>query len=188
MKRFYDDNNFDYEKYKSAQIEKNIKKLQYTWIKPSEIKLIYKYLKSINPVFGIDHGARNNSFSKQMMEKFPELKVIGTDISPTIVEYGGIEWDMTVRNEEWVNKFDFVYTNSIDHCPNFEEAFNILYEQVSPGGVLFLHLDFDHENLDEADCTSIDRDFIFDYLKNHNLNYKIRQMWKHRPIICIRKQ
>jgi SAM-dependent methyltransferase len=187
MKSFYSTNKFDYEIYKQAQIAKNIAKINNIWILPQEMKQIVEYLRNRNPTKGIDHGARNNFFAKQIMEKLPGLEVVGTDISPTIKDFDGIEWDMTSRNEEWVNKFDFVYSNSVDHCPDFNQVFNILFEQVKQGGILMLHLDFDHQKIDEADCTALDSIFIKEFLKQRELEYQVLKVWDHRPIFIICK-
>lgn len=183
MKNYYNNHIFNYEKYREAQILKNIKKINHVWIEESEFDLIVNFLINKTPTSCLCHGVRNYKEVNYFKDKLKLLETIGTDISPTVKEFGGIEWDFHNINTDWICKFDFVYTNSLDHSYNPSNVFDIMYDQVKFGGYLIIHSDLTHNHVDEADCAKIDNRFI----KSKNKEYKILQIYKERPIYIFYK-
>ncbi len=132
MYQFWNNKNWDYKKYKAAQIALNKRKIKTTWVTAKDIEFISQFVKGS----GICHGARNG-FEVREFNKY--VKTIGTDISDTALRYGLIQWDFHKQNPEWIGKFDFVYTNSFDHSHNPELAFQVFMEQLKPGGKCIIH-------------------------------------------------
>lgn len=109
---------------------------------------------------GVCHGARNGiecDVFKQYLG--PKAKVFGTDLFP----YSGlsatvptqskvIEWDFSKQQRRWVGRFDFVYSNSLDHARHPEETLRVWVEQLKPTGVLFVCWSQWHVNVRGGDC------------------------------------
>lgn len=112
MYQFWTKKNWNYKKYVDAQIALNRRKIKTVWIKKEDVKFLSQFLSGE----GICHGARNG-FEVREFSRY--VKVIGTDISNTASRYGLIQWDFHKQKDEWIGKFDFVYTNSIDHSHDF---------------------------------------------------------------------
>ncbi len=132
MYQFWNKKNWNYKKYKAAQIALNKRKIKTTWVTAKDIEFISQFIKGS----GICHGARNG-FEVREFNKY--VKTIGTDISDTALRYGLIQWDFHKQNPEWIGKFDFVYTNSFDHSYNPELVFRVFMEQLKKGGKCIIH-------------------------------------------------
>ena len=124
--------NRNYKKYVNAQITLNKRKIKTKWVTKEDIKYISQFISGE----GICHGARNGFEVKEFNKYF---KTIGTDISNTALRYGLIQWDFHKQNSDWIGKFDFVYTNSLDHSYDFELAIKVLMEQLQLGGKCIIH-------------------------------------------------
>ncbi|KKK47972.1 hypothetical protein LCGC14_3149830, partial [marine sediment metagenome] len=76
MYQFWNKKNWNYKKYKAAQIALNKRKIKTTWVTAKDIEFISQFIKGS----GICHGARNG-FEVREFNKY--VKTIGTDISDT---------------------------------------------------------------------------------------------------------
>ncbi len=132
MYQYWNKRNWNYKKYKEAQIALNKRKIELVWVTQKDIEFISQFIKGN----GICHGARNG-FEVREFSKY--YKTIGTDISDTANKYGLIQWDFHNQNPEWIGKFDFVYTNSIDHSYNPGLAVKTFREQLKKGGRCIIH-------------------------------------------------
>lgn len=103
--------------------------------------LLNKYATTI-PIIGICHGVRSGFENIWLQNNLPAGSVVfGTDISPSILDFeNGIEWDFHAENEDWINKFDFVFSNSLDHAIDPLGALKNWLFQIKSGGSLFLEL------------------------------------------------
>ncbi|MEL6298352.1 MAG: hypothetical protein AAFQ45_07260 [Pseudomonadota bacterium] len=87
---------------------------------------------------GICHGSRNG-FEQNFISKIEDFKAVGTDISPTAKDYErSVEWDFHKANPDWIGKFDFVYTNSLDQSWNPRLALVTWLNQLNQDGVLVI--------------------------------------------------
>lgn len=128
-----------YDEYKQSNIDLNIKKLNRS-IAEYRIIPIYKFIKKniSNIKNGICHGVRDGKevlfFSRAL-----KCSVIGTDISPTVNRFPNcIEWDFHNIKEEWINYFDFVYSNALDHSHSPEYCIYQWIKTLKDGGYLFI--------------------------------------------------
>lgn len=130
-----------YEKYKAVQILYNKKKLNNVWADAKTLQLIGDKLKELYPnrkISGLCHGARNGFEQNFFIDNF-DFTTLGTDISDTASQFrNSVEWDFHDRNDEWVGKFDFVYTNSHDQSWNPKQALGTWLDQLKDDGVLIL--------------------------------------------------
>ncbi len=82
---------------------------------------------------------------KLFQELCPQLEeVVGTDLYARDQERV-IKWDFHKPKDEWIGRFDFVYTNSFDHsnCPL--ECLQMWMAQLKPTGLLLLSWSFAHK-------------------------------------------
>lgn len=129
----------DYSEYRDMQIEANLRKINNgtNWVTYSEVLTVSGILQVLfdEPIKnGICHGVRNN-WESELFAKILNCKVIGTDISPESFKHGAVVWDFHDTNEEWINMFDFLYTNSFDHCYDPPKASDTFMEQIREGGI-----------------------------------------------------
>ena len=149
MYQYWNEQNFSYPAYLKAQTDLNKRKIEWCWVTALDIK----YIANLVHGRGICHGARNG-FEVREFEKYGNT-VIGTDISDTAPEHGLIQWDFHHLKKEWLEQFDFVYTNSLDHSHTPRWAVNRFMEQLKPGGKCVIHTpdlfaDIQHGN--PGDC------------------------------------
>ena len=86
---------------------------------------------------GLCHGVRNNNESK-WFEEFLGIKIVGTDISPTVKQFGGVQWDFHEMNPKWASRFDFIYSNSLDHSYDPHKALRTWLRCIKPKGLLIV--------------------------------------------------
>lgn len=137
------------EEYKSTQIKYNKQKLDNVWADEETMNkigliLTEKYNKN-SKILGLCHGTRNGFEQNFLNDNFKKLDVIGTDISPTVSEFkNSIQWDFHEINSSWVNKFDFVYSNSLDQSNKPKEALKVWLNQLKKDGILIVEHSNDH--------------------------------------------
>ena len=86
------------------------------------------------------HGARSGEEQKYFKNFcYPDAYVIGTELSPLAekVEMTLIH-DFNQPIDEWIGKFDIIYSNSFDHTITPQETINIWLNQLSPTGRLYI--------------------------------------------------
>lgn len=122
----------------------------FTWV---EIANICEYLQrsGIKAQKAICHGARNGLECDEFRKHLDGLDVFGTDLFP----YSGrsrhhkgesqvIEWDFHVANSDWIGKFDFVYSNSLDHSHDPEGSLDVWMRQIKSTGRVLLQYTKSH--------------------------------------------
>jgi hypothetical protein len=66
-------------------------------------------------------------------------EVIGTDISETANEVPNmVQHDFHDTRPEWIGRFSFIYTNSLDQAFDPEKAVGAWVDQLSRGGMIFI--------------------------------------------------
>ncbi len=139
-----------YEEYREIQSRHNKRKLDVVWADEALLNQVATRVRSEFPQpaknRGICHGTRNG-FEQAFLAKALNCEVIGTEISDTATNYPNtVQWDFHNRNETWLSKFAFVYSNSLDQAWNPKQALSVWVEQLQPGGLLFLeHTRVGHE-------------------------------------------
>lgn len=129
----------DYEEYRSSQIELNGAKLDRVWADERTLSTVGDRALEQNPVpRGLCHGTRNG-FEQQFLANYTGGSVLGTEIADSAESFPAtVQWDFHDENPDWLNSFDFVYSNSFDHSYDPVLALNTWFAQVKRGGSLFL--------------------------------------------------
>lgn len=131
-----------YEEYKTIQIERSRAKWTSTsfnesvfmkvmmtalplMVKPGTIK----YLRPDDVLcLGIRNGNEYFAFGrlKKITAQLVNTKVWGVDINPVVVHVGPdcYEADFNHLPSDWANKFDMIYSNSLDHAFEIKETLN----------------------------------------------------------------
>ena len=134
--------NFDYLRYRDAQIAANHAKLDAVWVCKPSIQFLSRFiLKTIGkPSFGLCHGTRRGLEQTWFRECLGgEVKVIGTEISDTADQFPHtVRHDFHERRPEWVDAASFVYSNSWNHAFDPAKAFSVWMETLRPGGVAII--------------------------------------------------
>ena len=131
-----------YEEYRRVQIYHNVRKIGRVWADATTLDRMAERLTALfgaGGINGVCHGSRNGFEQNYLNDNFPKFTVIGTDISPTAKDFpNSTVWDFHMENPEWVGKFDFVYSNSLDQSWKPREALETWLGQVKQGGVVIV--------------------------------------------------
>lgn len=131
----------NYELYRHAQVEANLHKFKQVWVKGCELEYVANHIThNIKPLkFGVCHGARNG-FEVNLLRNLLDIDVIGTDIAPTAHQCEHmIEWDFHDVKPEWIEAFDFIYSNSLDHSYNPALCLARWQSCLRKGGICYVH-------------------------------------------------
>lgn len=132
----------DYETYKNVQTAGNKAKLKRQFVKEPHIEDLSAYLNDLfgTCTFGLCHGTRGGreqAWFRKHLTGAPDI--IGTEISDTADQFENtVQWDFHDTNPDWLDRSDFVYSNSWDHAFDPEKAFSSWARQLKVGGLLLL--------------------------------------------------
>ncbi len=145
-----------YDAYVKAQVKKNKLKINNVWVRPAELRMIANKVRASIPgaKFGICHGVRNGHEVK-VLRKILKINVIGTEISPTATNYPNvIQWDFHNIKDKWINKVDFIYSNSFDHSYKPAKCLDQWMRCIRQDkGICFIHwMSTNAKKVDAADC------------------------------------
>ena len=133
-----------YAAYRSTQIHWNKAKLGKIWADDRTLEAIAVDLDRRGLRTGICHGARNGYEVSWFRDRLGS-DVIGTDISDTAVEFPHmVVHDFHEPRDEWIGKFDFVYTNSLDQAFSPERALAAWSDQLRPNGCIYIEHTMQH--------------------------------------------
>lgn len=143
------------------------------WIKTKDLNRLYFYLNKYIDMGNIDkmicHGVRCGYESKYFMDKIGVDKVYSTDLSDVFLfdKRNFYKQDFDELPVEWIDKFDVLYSNSIDHSRQPKITLKNWSLQVKEGGILALTFCFSGK-ITNCDCFTLD---TFD-----DLNYLIKDL------------
>jgi len=128
------------------------------WVTDIELGIIADYIiqKYGTPKFVICHGARNGYEVLSLGGFFGrDTTIIGTDIGEWAekIEYM-IRHDFHDMREEWRDKVDLIYSNSLDHAWDPELAIKTWLSCLTKDGLLLVHWANSHKkgNAKSVDC------------------------------------
>jgi len=136
----------NYDEYVKVQTEGNIAKLKNVWINEETIKAIHKLKPFTSNI--ICHGTRNGQEQKLFKKYFPAAFVVGTEISHTATQFPDtIQHDFHEVKEDYVDKFDVVYSNSFDHSYDPQKCLETWIGQLKKSGFLCIDVMTGRENV-----------------------------------------
>ena len=172
----------NYEEYKETQIHYNKLKLDKVWADKDTLKLVSNFLKEniqSSNLKGICHGSRNGFEQKCFQEEIVNSEVIGTDISETAKNFeNSFIHDFHEEKKEWLDNFDFVYSNSLDQSYDPKKALNTWLKQIKKDRYIILEHSDQHavRSSNKMDPFGVEASF-FPYLLTewfgHQLSIKI---------------
>ena len=133
-----------YDAYRDIQIAANKRKIQRVWADERTLEMIAKDIERRNLKTGICHGARNGYEVEWFRERL-ESEVVGTDISDTADSIPHmIVQDFHEPRREWLGKWDFVYTNSLDQAFDPKKAISTWVDQLTDRGCIYIEHTSNH--------------------------------------------
>ena len=128
-----------YKQYREVQIKHNKRKLGNVWADELTLQAIEDDLRSHSlGRAGICHGARNG-FEVMWFREHLLGDVIGTDVSETAIQFPHMHiWVFHDDKSEWIGRFDFVYSNSLDQALNPAGALKAWAKQLIPSGRMYI--------------------------------------------------
>lgn len=166
MKTFEYEN---YEHYVREQVAGNHKKIHWQFKKKHHIRWIKSQQSEADNI--ICHGTRNGGEQKGFKQFYKNAYIIGTEISDTADQFEmTVQHDFAEPIEEWVGKFDIIYSNSFDHSFNPEKTIETWKNQLSDKGMMFLDWNDVHnsKSLPMDPVSGSTKEFI-NFLKSHGL-------------------
>lgn len=139
---FYLHSYSSYEEYRNTQILHNERKLGQIWADETTLarvaNIVLSHAAAQKEILGLCHGTRNG-FEQRYFNNQQKFNAIGTDISPTANQFpNSVQFDFHDVNVEWVNRFDFVYSNSLDQSWQPKTALTTWFNQVRQDGLVIL--------------------------------------------------
>ena len=132
----------NYEEYKNTQVFWNIKKINHVWADKDSLLVISNFINENivkDNIKGLCHGSRNGFEQEFFNSNVINSKTIGTDISKTANNFkNSVVWDFHEIKNDWLNQFDFIYTNSLDQSYDPQKALTTWLGQINNGGYIFI--------------------------------------------------
>lgn len=127
-----------YKQYVRAQTRANKRKIDLVWVKEDTIKKIIKNYSEI-PSNILCHGTRNANEQTLFKKYCADCFIVGTEISKTAKHFPmTLHWDFHEINNDWLGKFDIIYSNSFDHTYDPNKCISVWRDQLSKKGRMYL--------------------------------------------------
>ncbi len=168
----------NYEHYVEAQRRTLLRRGAGPYFTSDSIKKIADWLKLRRPIFssnqllGICHGARNGLEADEFKKHFSSANVFGTDLFPFSRKSASrrgksevIKHDFSIKVRRWIGRFDFIFSNSLDHAKDPVKTLNVWLRQLNSNGYLFVHWSPVHIQASGGDCFGAD---LYEYIELMN--------------------
>ena len=146
-----------YEEYRAEQIAGNRwhqDNHTEAWADPRTLSAIADDLEAHGlGLTGCCHGARTGYEVEWLRERLGG-DIIGTDIADTATQFPNMEvWDFHDDNPDWRGRFEFVYTNALDHAFEPARALKTWAAQIVPRGRIYIEHTFVGHEVVAANAT-----------------------------------
>jgi hypothetical protein len=164
LERYYN-KNYNAESYKHAQIKRHTvkrhkKRSVKFYSRVSEI--ILSLVKDIESKEMISLGSRNNH-EKFCFSRDLNCNVFSSDIAPSSKTDYII--DFNFMPDDWKDKWDIIYSNSIDHAINPTKTYEAWLACLKVGGLLVIGF-LDGGEATSHDCSTFSIDDVSEFFKN----------------------
>lgn len=175
----------DYNHYLESQERTNREKLNWVYVSKKIIQNIAKDKGTAENI--LCHGTRNGTEQQYFKDLFPNAFVIGTEISSTAHMFPmTIQHDFTIEKEDWIGKFDIIYSNSFDHSIDPEKTIEVWANQLNKRGRLYLEYSEKQSIGNDADPLDATAKEIEELIKKRlNIVGLMTDGVKHRGVIFI---
>tara|TARA_R110000851_G_scaffold40866_1_gene102726 strand:+ start:60 stop:626 length:567 start_codon:yes stop_codon:yes gene_type:complete len=128
----------DYDEYVAIQTLTNKAKESWTYASARIIDKISAD-KGLDAKAILCHGTRSAGEQKFFRLNYPNAYIMGTEISDSATKYPmTIQHDFMEPLDEFVGRFDIIYSNSFDHSIRPAETLQVWMSQLGKGGTLYL--------------------------------------------------
>jgi len=179
--KYWDENTLDYKRYQEEQIKRHFQKRDNKKDK-EHYQLCAKETIDLIPCNAemICMGTRNNFERDEWQEGLQNknTKVYSLDIAGRAEP--DFKCDFNYLPTNWNEKWDIIFSNSIDHSIDAEKTFYKWFSVLKSGGIMIIGFD-EHLGLAPADCCAFEknnvREFVteenklFEYIKTIELSY-----------------
>lgn len=169
------DMDIDMDEYIRSQTIANRKKITRVFEYEENIEMLSNYLKNKleTITFGICHGTRRGKEQEWFIKNL-NCDVFGTEISDTATQFPNtIQWDFHEIKEEWIDHFDFIYSNSLDHSYDIQYCVSQWAKCLRKNGLMIINGTTAHQTLftNKADVGGFSKTEIQDIISSiPNLN------------------
>ncbi len=141
--------------------ERKTKKSAFKTVEVEKLRFLIDHY-NIKPKKIMCHGARYGVEIFAFRAAYSKARVTGTDLflkgNPCI-----IEWDFQDQKKEWINQFDVIYSNALDHACYPEQCIKVWLEQLSSNGILIIQWSTGNKKIKRGDCFSGTLDEFIDF-------------------------
>jgi hypothetical protein len=181
----------DHDDYLKKQLSSSNKKSSEIWVTENQLNYLCEDISnkfSEQHIEGLCHGVKNGYELDYIKEKVVDCNVTGTDIIETN-RTDIIQMDFHEEKKEWIGKFDFVYSNCLNHSDNHQECFELWMNYIKEGGYCYLHWSSPRHSLRQTTHEYPFGASALYYEKFITKNYKIEsQIKKEGMIIYVIKK
>ena len=181
----------DYDEYVEKQklwYANKVGKIVY--VQQRTIDRICKYRSNNQPTTDniLCHGTRSGDEQKMFAKNFPDAYIIGSEIGEGCEQWPNtVQWDFNKVREEWVGKFDLVYTNCYDHTTTPVETTRVWGDQLREGGFLCIEYAQTRSRPSESDPMGATNEEVESWIVEAGMKVVrvIRDNIKHNGVVFV---
>lgn len=160
----------DYDDYIAHQKKWNALKLgKIVYVRKVTIDMICSDFGNAKNI--LCHGTRDGSEQRFFKENFNNAYILGSEIGDSAETFQmTVQHDFNKPVEEWLGKFDIVYSNSFDHSITPVECLKVWGDQLSEDGKIYLEYAESRSNVSESDPLGATNGEVEKFIKDSGLN------------------
>ena len=111
-----------------------------------KIKTVANYIaKRYEPMLGLFHGVRCENDFILFKKYLPNCAIVGTSCTIESEKDNILHRDYSLQYDDFINRFDFIYSDIVADIPNLNETFHIWRKQLIPSGIMIFDVPKDYE-------------------------------------------
>jgi len=111
-----------------------------------KIKTVANYIaKRYEPMLGLFHGVRCENDFILFKKYLQNCTIVGTSCTIESEKDNILHRDYSLQYDDFINRFDFIYSDIVADIPNLNETFNIWRKQLITSGIMIFDLPKDYE-------------------------------------------
>ncbi len=111
-----------------------------------KIKTVANYIaKRYEPMLGLFHGVRCENDFILFKKYLSNCTLVGTSCTIESEKDNILRRDYSLQYDDFINRFDFVYSNIIADIPSINETFHVWRKQLIVNGIMIFDLPKDYE-------------------------------------------
>jgi len=110
------------------------------------IKIIAQYiLNRYEPMWGLWHGVSDEKNFLLFKKYLSNCTLVGTSCTIESEKDNILRRDYSLQYDDFINRFDFVYSNIIADIPSINETFHVWRKQLIVNGIMIFDVPKDYE-------------------------------------------